>query len=134
MPSNGTGWKAFYFRADPLVLDALKAGNFRCVALANNHMLDFGDQGLADTPKHLDAAGIAFAGAGADADEAMEPTVFDAGQTKVGFDLDHQHRARPSRATPDRPGTNYWKIGTDRDTVGRLAGLVDELRQRRRRA
>jgi poly-gamma-glutamate synthesis protein (capsule biosynthesis protein) len=121
------GWKTFNFRADPLVLDALKVGNIKCLALANNHMLDYGSQGLIDTLKHLDAAGIAFAGAGIDADQAMEPTVFDAGQTRIGF-VSITSTMPKFKATPDRPGTNHWRIGTDGATVDRLAGIVARLR------
>lgn len=121
-------WKAFYFRADPLALNALAAGNFKCVALANNHILDFGDQGLADTRNHLEAAGIAFAGAGIDADQAMQPALFSAGQMRVGL-ISITNTVPAFAARPDRPGTNYWKIRTDRETLGRLAKLVDDLRQ-----
>lgn len=45
-----------------------------CV-LANNHVLDFGPDGLADTLRALRGAGIAYAGAGLDVDEAQRPVV-----------------------------------------------------------
>jgi len=45
--------------------------------LANNHVLDWGYDGLSETLKTLDAAGIAHAGAGNDAEEAMLPAVLD---------------------------------------------------------
>jgi poly-gamma-glutamate capsule biosynthesis protein CapA/YwtB (metallophosphatase superfamily) len=50
--------KVFHFRADPLAVEVLLAGNIRCVSLANNHSLDFDDQGLLDTLHYLDSAGI----------------------------------------------------------------------------
>ena len=121
-------WKAFYFRADPLALDALRAGNFKCLALANNHTIDYGAQGMFDTRKHLEAAGIAFAGAGADPDQAMKPALFTAGQVRIGF-VSITNTVPAFRARPDRPGTNYWRISSDRQTVGRLAGLVHDLRR-----
>ena len=45
--------------------------------MANNHVLDWGYDGLSETLKTLDAAGIAHAGAGNDAEEAMQPAVLD---------------------------------------------------------
>ena len=33
--------KVFHFRADPAAVEVLRAGNIRCVSLANNHSLDF---------------------------------------------------------------------------------------------
>jgi poly-gamma-glutamate synthesis protein (capsule biosynthesis protein) len=121
------GIKAFYFRADQARIAALKAGNYRCIALASNHMLDFGDQ-VFDTRRHLAEAGIAFAGAGGNADEAAAPVVFEAGGVKIGF-ISITNTVRSFAATRDRPGTNYWKIRTDRTNLRRLATLVHDLRQ-----
>lgn len=120
--------KTFYFRTDPKALDHLYAGNFRCVALANNHMVDYGFQGLIDTRKHLESAGIAFAGAGTDLDQALEPTIFEAGQMKIGF-ISITNTVPAFRAKTDRPGTNYWKIRTDQPTLDRLGGQVSSLRE-----
>jgi poly-gamma-glutamate synthesis protein (capsule biosynthesis protein) len=123
------GIKAFYFRADPEPgIAALTSGNYRCVALANNHMLDFGETGLFDTRRHLDAAGIAFAGAGRDADEAAAPAIFEAGGVKIGF-ISITNTVRSFAARAARPGTNYWKIRSDRTNLGRLATLVHDLRR-----
>jgi len=127
-PVKWDRWKAFYFRADPLALDALKAGNFKCLALANNHTIDYGAEGMFDTRKYLESAGIAFAGAGADPDQAMKPALFTAGQVRIGF-ISITNNIPAFRAKPDRPGTNYWKIRTDPQTIGGLASLIYDLRQ-----
>jgi poly-gamma-glutamate capsule biosynthesis protein CapA/YwtB (metallophosphatase superfamily) len=42
-------------------------------ALANNHVLDFGERGLRETLAALAGAGLATAGAGLDAAEAGRP-------------------------------------------------------------
>ena len=120
-------WKAFYFRTDPVITESLKAGNIQCLSLANNHMVDYGSQGLLDTRRHLDAAGIAFAGAGANADEAAKPVLFEAGQMTIGF-ISITNTVPAFRATADHPGTNYWKITTDRATIDRLAAHIGDLR------
>jgi poly-gamma-glutamate capsule biosynthesis protein CapA/YwtB (metallophosphatase superfamily) len=56
--------KPFFFRGPPEATRALGAMRVRAVSAANNHALDFGPDALEDTLAHLDAAGIAHAGAG----------------------------------------------------------------------
>lgn len=54
-------------------------------SLANNHMFDFGYEGLADTQSALDAAGIQHLGAGADLAEAARPLVLPVGDARIGL-------------------------------------------------
>ena len=69
--------KKFVFRSPPeKVAAALKNAGFNVVSLANNHMLDYGADGLAQTIDTLDAAGIQHAGAGADLMSARRPAIF----------------------------------------------------------
>ncbi len=77
--------KVFHFGADPVAAEVLKAGNIRAVSLANNHILDFDVQGLADTLQHLDRAGIAHAGAGLSEADAFAPARFKAGGLNVAL-------------------------------------------------
>lgn len=57
--------KVFNFKADPRVIDTLKMAQVTVANLANNHSLDFGSEGLAETISLLHAAGIKTSGAGA---------------------------------------------------------------------
>lgn len=77
--------KQFTFRVDPSYVTALTDMGIDLVTLANNHALDYGTQALTDTFDTLDAAGIAYIGAGADKERAEEPWIFQAGQKKFGF-------------------------------------------------
>ena len=45
------------------------------VSLANNHILDFKEPGMRETQRTLDAAGIRWAGAGANLEEAARPAM-----------------------------------------------------------
>lgn len=54
------------FHADPGAERALADANFRVMSLANNHILNFGAEGLASTYKFLDAEGIQYSGAADD--------------------------------------------------------------------
>jgi len=69
--------KQYVFKGSPDLLPPLREAGFDFVALANNHTLDQGVEGLLDTIDHLNEAGIAHAGAGRDDEEAFRPAVFD---------------------------------------------------------
>lgn len=67
--------KQFHFRAPPSGYRAVKAAGIDAVSLANNHALDYGQAGLADTLRHAAAAGVPVFGAGEDAAAAYAPWV-----------------------------------------------------------
>ena len=72
--------KTFVFRSPPdEVAAALKTAGFNVVSLANNHTLDYGAEGLAQTLAALDAVGIQYAGAGADLMAARKPALLTKG-------------------------------------------------------
>jgi len=75
--SAQTPWpnKAINYRMHPQNVGCISAGRISACALANNHILDWGYDGLSETLRSLDAAGIAHSGAGNDAHEAMQPAV-----------------------------------------------------------
>lgn len=84
--------KAFYFRAPPLAGQALLDAGIGLVSLANNHILDYGVQGLMDSLRVLDARRIAHAGAGADVDAALAPAIVERRGLRIGMAAfcDHQ--------------------------------------------
>src|SRR4029078_1071857 len=67
--------KGIHYRMHPQNIGCLTAAQISACALTNNHVLDWGYDGLSETLKALDAAGIAHAGAGNDSEEAMQPAV-----------------------------------------------------------
>jgi poly-gamma-glutamate synthesis protein (capsule biosynthesis protein) len=97
-------------------------------ALANNHVLDFGYQGLADTLRTLDEAGIRSVGAGLDAKSAQCPAVVgrvviaSCGMSSSGI---------PPRwaATGRRPGVAYVADMSDR-SADMIAHRVTALKGR----
>ena len=64
--------------------EILKMLNVVCVSLANNHILDCGREGLQNTLRLLDEAGICHAGAGLTADQAG-PVIFELAGVRVAF-------------------------------------------------
>jgi len=120
--------KVFHFRAPPLATNVLAAARVKIVSLANNHILDFEEQGLLDTLEHLDRAGIAHAGAGRNAAEAARPAIVEAAGVRVGviaFTDNQPEWAAGSRST----GTNYLPIETDPQTLMRVESAAREARQ-----
>ncbi len=67
--------KNFNFRARPEGVATLRGAEVSAVSLANNHVMDWGADGLADTLATLDAAGIAHFGAGRTLAEARAPAL-----------------------------------------------------------
>lgn len=120
--------KVFYFRADPATIAVLQAANIQCVSLANNHSLDFDDQGLLDTLRYLDAASIHHAGAGRNLQEATAPVVIPIADLAIGF-IALTDNESTFAATSDRPGTYYLPITPNPDVLAIVADSVNQARQ-----
>jgi poly-gamma-glutamate capsule biosynthesis protein CapA/YwtB (metallophosphatase superfamily) len=65
--------KQFHFRAPASAFTAVKAAGVDVVSLANNHTLDYGRTGLADTLRAAAEAGVPVVGAGDSAASAYAP-------------------------------------------------------------
>jgi poly-gamma-glutamate synthesis protein (capsule biosynthesis protein) len=70
---------------NPKYLGTLQLAGIDLVTLANNHVFDYGPEGLLDTIHFLDSVGIKHVGAGANLAEARRPAVFDIRGFRVGF-------------------------------------------------
>ena len=67
--------KGINYRMSPANVQCLAAARPDCCVLANNHVLDWGRTGLAETLKTLEAAGSRVAGAGRNRAEASSPAI-----------------------------------------------------------
>lgn len=77
--------KQFTFRIDPACVSLLTESGIDLVTLANNHVLDYGTEALADTFHTLDDAGIAYMGAGKTVKRAEKLILKKAGGRTFGF-------------------------------------------------
>lgn len=75
----------YWLRADPESAAAMAAAGIRVVSLGNNHVLDYGLDGLAETLGALDEHGIVHCGAGLSEMEARRPAVVTVRGVRVGF-------------------------------------------------
>jgi poly-gamma-glutamate capsule biosynthesis protein CapA/YwtB (metallophosphatase superfamily) len=121
--------KAYVYKQVPQVAEALHKVGFDMLALGNNHALDHGPQGLDDTRRYLQAAGITSFGAGANADEARRGVVIDVDGTRVGMlSYLEPYESLESAgwyADADRPGVARLEIESVRDDIARLRPLAD---------
>ncbi len=74
---RGSPWpgKGIHYRMHPANALVLKAAGINACSLANNHLLDWGREGLSDTLARLDELGVAHAGAGESNSDARRPMV-----------------------------------------------------------
>jgi poly-gamma-glutamate synthesis protein (capsule biosynthesis protein) len=77
--------KQFHFRAPPAAFDAVRAAGVDVVTIGNNHVLDYGPVGLADTLDNAARAGVPAIGAGRNAAEAYAPWVTTVRGTRIAF-------------------------------------------------
>jgi len=77
--------KEFNFKMDPKYLGILQSAGIDLVTLANNHIFDYGSEGLLDTIHYLDSVGIRHVGAGRNLAEARKPVVFEVKGFRIGF-------------------------------------------------
>ncbi len=102
--------KGINYRMHPANIGLLTAFSIDCCTLANNHLLDWGEEGLLDTLDALDGVGIRHAGAGRNAEEAAAPAVLEvAGKGRVlvfAYGFPSSGVPLEWAAGPDRPGVN----------------------------
>ena len=124
--------KGINYRMHPANVGCLVAAGIDCCVLANNHVLDWGVEGLTETLDTLSEAGIATAGAGRTADEAAQPAIFETTQgcRILVFGLGSPTSGVPAgwAATESRPGVNLVTDFSER-SAGRIASEIREYRR-----
>ena len=120
--------KVFHFRANPSAVEVLRAARIDACSLANNHTLDFEEEGLLDTVAHLEAADIRHAGAGRDAREAARPALVAARAERVAL-VAFTDNEPPFAAGPDKPGTNYLPVSLEPEVLNRVEAAVAGARE-----
>jgi len=132
--TSGEFWpgKGINYRMHPRNAPCLTAAGIDFCSLANNHTLDWGYSGLAETMEVLAREKIRFSGAGGDLQEAGAPAVIEVkGKGRViFFALCSDSSGVPAgwAAAPDAPGVNLI-----RDlSAGTARGLAEALRKVKR--
>lgn len=102
--------KGIHYRMNPQNVPCLTAAQIDACALANNHVLDWGYAGLAETLETLQEAGIQSPGAGLDLQHAEAPAVIKVGERGrvlvFAYGLPSSGIPHPWMASSDVPGVN----------------------------
>jgi len=99
--------KTYVFRAHPDLANALGNSGLAAMSLANNHILDFGLDGFAETLEHLKSQGIAFLGAGENLTEAERPLIYEIRGVRVALLAWVSYAPADFAAGDDRPGVAF---------------------------
>lgn len=130
--AGGRPWpeKAIHYRMNPAHLSCLAAAHVDACVLANNHVLDWGEDGLNDTLSSLRAAGFFTAGAGRTGIEAAAPAVLPrrgGGRVLVFAFACHDSGVPPAWEADQHPGINM--LPPDAAGLRRVAERMLRTRQ-----
>ncbi len=114
--------KVFNFKSDPENVESLKRAKIDVVTLANNHILDFGIEGLEETLQALSKAGILHVGVGLNIEEVKKPVIIDIKNMTIGI-IGYTDNEPTWRATATKPGTNYVYVGDHRGVIREIKKL-----------
>lgn len=124
--------KGIHYRMSPENIGCLTAAGIDCATLANNHVLDWGYDGLLETLRVVGNAGIKTAGAGIDRVQANAPAVL---QGRSGSRILVFAAATPSSGVPptwavaeDQPGVAFL-MGLSSTSLAELAGRIAAARR-----
>lgn len=118
--------KVFNFKSDPEHVACLKQAGITVVNLANNHVLDFGIDGMIDTLNTLDQAGIGHVGAGIDSIQAQTPIIIEVKNKKIGIIgcTDNEPSWQAGRA---KPGIFYVSTQSPKELLQVIATVRSQV-------
>lgn len=120
--------KAFYFRAEPAVVETLRLGGVDFASLANNHAGDFREDGLLETVRVLDSAGIQHAGAEENLSAARKPARLGANGLRVAV-VSFADYPLEWAATDSSPGINYTRVSLEPGKFEPVRSAIAEARR-----
>ncbi|MCG2677355.1 CapA family protein, partial [bacterium] len=109
--------KEYTFRANPKVAEGLKDAGFDVLSLANNHILDYGEEALFETIEVLDSNMIFHIGAGKNIFEARKPVILKVEGKRFGFLAYSNTFPEEFWAEEEKAGTAYGKFSRVREDV-----------------
>lgn len=112
-------------RAEPKDIRLMKNLGFDVLSLANNHILDYGMQGVFDTLRFCEDEKILTVGAGKGTKDASQPIVCDVGDKKIG--IISFAEAEFNLAREMTPGANHFDPYESYDQVVELRARCDYL-------
>jgi poly-gamma-glutamate synthesis protein (capsule biosynthesis protein) len=133
-PVHSHGSKPFMFDAPIALLEGLKANGIKIVSFANNHVMDQGWAGFAETREHLRDQGLLFAGSGDTAQQAWQPIITEANGIKVGWlGMTRWLNGNRNPDKDDQPHVNFFPYPGEAGGATGLdeAGVLEAVKQAR---
>jgi poly-gamma-glutamate synthesis protein (capsule biosynthesis protein) len=133
-PAHSHGTKEFMFDAPLALVDALKASGIKIVSSANNHMMDQGWAGFAESREHLRERGMLFAGTGDTAQQSWQPVITEANGIKVGWlGMTRWLNGNSNPYKDDQPHVNFFPYpGESHGAPGMdEAGVIEAIKKAR---
>jgi len=93
-----------YLKNDEEVLSIMKNYGFDIVTLANNHLKDYGNDGVRDTFKALEDNNVIYVGAGNNIEESRKPLLLEQAGERIG--IVNVCESELAIATEDTPGAH----------------------------
>lgn len=119
--------KQFTYRGSGASLIAIHLAGFDLLSLANNHIMDYGEEGLASTIRACKRLKLTYAGAGIRLDEARRMRVIKKNGVRYGLLAYSLTYPRAFSATDENAGTVYGKRKYLEQDIPRAAKEVDIL-------
>ena len=110
-------------KAPSSTFNGIKALDPTLASIANNHILDHGEEGLHNTIKILNDNNISYVGAGSDLSEAKKPYIIEKDGKKIGVYSCAEHEF--SIATENGAGANPFDPLYSLDEIAELKSQVD---------
>lgn len=134
------GW---YLVGAPATAKDLKKMGFDLLSRANNHTLDWGVEGMRETSRLLDEAGLVHAGSGEHRGEARAPRYLESERGRIGLVsmaatfTPLSQSMPPWGQAPGRPGINAIKTTrynlVSQDTMKALRKIKDKIKEARKK-
>jgi poly-gamma-glutamate capsule biosynthesis protein CapA/YwtB (metallophosphatase superfamily) len=133
-PAHSHGSKPFMFDAPIALPEAIKANGVKIVSFANNHVMDQGWAGFAETREHLRETGLLFIGTGDTVQQTFQPTIVEANGIKVGWlGMTRWLNGNRNPDKDDQPHVNFFPYPGESGGAPGIdeAGVLDAIRKAR---
>jgi poly-gamma-glutamate capsule biosynthesis protein CapA/YwtB (metallophosphatase superfamily) len=117
--------KKYRFKADPKAAAAIRQAGFSVLTLANNHIMDFGVQGLHETRLNLQNEHLLFTGAGKNLAEARIPALVEKNGQKIAFLAYSLTHPIQFYAGPEKPGAAPGNVRIFQEDIRKAKASAD---------
>ncbi len=104
--------KPTHHRGGPELIEGFLEAGFDALIVANNHMLDFGEESFFDTLALLEAKAIPYTGGGKNLAAARKPVILERGGLRIGLLAYSTTLPQGAAAGPREAGVNPMRVST----------------------